>query len=291
MTQTELISRFGASHSLVDRALLLCPDYFGQLQGIELQECRVFLLVTSGSLKVRTGGRETEVGAPSLVDMLVWEPVELNDFSADLKAWCLMPNYMFTNESLNGLRPADSEAFKDRYSVPVMQLERDEAGVLQNQLRLLLGAMGNVAHAYRPELCQTYFRSFMLEAGNIRLNHSRDAEEADGVESRQDVIVRGFLKLVWKYYKTEHNIDFYSERLCLSSKHLSRVVRAKLGKTPYAVIRDELLQRAELLLKDTKMSVKEVAEELHFSEMAAFCKFFKKKHGVSPTAYRTKQHI
>ena len=103
--------------------------------------------------------------------------------------------------------------------------------------------------------------------------------------------MRGFLKLVWKYYKTEHNIDFYSERLCLSSKHLSRVVRAKLGKTPYAVIRDELLQRAELLLKDTKMSVKEVAEELHFSEMAAFCKFFKKKHGVSPTAYRTKQHI
>lgn len=98
--------------------------------------------------------------------------------------------------------------------------------------------------------------------------------------------MRSFLKLVWKYYRTEHNVDFYAARLCLSSKHLSRVVRGKLGKTPHAVIRDELLQRASYLLKDTKISVQDISAELHFSEMAAFCKFFKKHTGMSPTSFR-----
>ncbi len=126
----------------------------------------------------------------------------------------------------------------------------------------------------------------MLESGNLMLRKRNTVEETEGVENRQDTIMRSFLKLVWKYYRTEHNVDFYAARLCLSSKHLSRVVRGKLGKTPHAVIRDELLQRASYLLKDTKISVQDISAELHFSEMAAFCKFFKKHTGMSPTSFR-----
>lgn len=289
MTQTELMNSFPPGCSINDRVLLISPEMFPELKGRTIQECRAFLLITRGNLTAKVGTRLTRVTSNYFIDMLVWEPVEFTEMSDDLRAWCLLPNYVFTNESLNGLKPADSESFKDRHAIPLLQLDNDDTATLQRQLELMQSALKNTAHFYREELCRTYFRSFMLEAGNIMHLKRTASDDTEGIENRQDTILRSFLKLVWKYYKSEHNIDFYASRLCLSSKHLSRVVRDKLGKTPYAVIRDELLQQASSLLKDTKMSVQDISAELHFSEMAAFCKFFKKHTGMSPTSFRNSE--
>lgn len=286
MIQSELISNFPSENSIVNRVLLVSPSDFGKLAGTTISECRVFLLVTNGQLKVSVGSSITVISSGSFVDILVWEPIAFIEMSDDLRAWCLLPNYKFTNESLNGLKPADSESFKDRHAFPLLPLEPHEIETLEKQFRLLFEALRGVTHLYRNELCQAYFKSFMLECGNIVYNKRVNFEAIESVEKRQDVILRSFLKLVWKYYTTEHNVDFYAERLCLSSKHLSRVVRNLLGKTPYAVIRDELLQRATYLLAETQTSVQDVSRELHFAETAAFCKFFKKHTGLPPTAYR-----
>jgi AraC-like DNA-binding protein len=287
MTQSELIDIFPPQFSIADRVLLIPPGMSGRLAGLGVKECRIFLLVTAGSITLRIGSEVTHVEGGYFVDMLVWEEVTVVDVSDDARVWCLLPNYLFTNESLHGLKPADAESFKDRHSIPRLALTHHESDILERQLTLLANALADMRHNYRAELCQTYFRSFMLEAGNIMLHKRHAIDESEGVETRQDTILRSFLKLVWRYYKSEHNVEFYAGRLCISAKHLSRVVRSQLGKTPYVVIRDELLQEASSLLKDSKKSVQEIATELHFSEMASFCKFFKKHNGLSPTAYRT----
>ena len=243
-------------------------------------------MVSAGKITVKVGSSEIEIESNSLVDILAWEPISFIGLSDNLNAWCMLPNYLFTNESLNGLKPADSESFKDRHEIPVMVLTSDEIARLERQLELLSESLADFGNYYRTELCRSYFRNFMLETGNLVQHKKMALDDSDSVESRQDTILRSFLKLVWKHYKSEHNVDFYAKRLCLSSKHLSRVVRNSLGKTPYAVIRDELLQKAMELLKTTKKPIQEISSELHFSEMAAFCKFFKKHTGLSPTTYR-----
>lgn len=286
MTQPELIANFPGACSIADRVLLVSPSMFSRLCGVSVHECRVFVLVTRGRLRLKTSTTDAVVEAHSLIDMLVWEPVTFVEMSEDIRAWCIMPNYIFTNEALNGLKPEDSESFKDRHKVPFLPLMAEGENVLERLLEQMAAAMADEDHFYRKELCQTFFRAFMLEAGNMMHDRHAESVESEGVENRQDTILRSFLKLVWKYYRTEHNVDFYAQRLCLSSKHLSRVVCGRLGKTPFAVIRDELLQRASYLLRDTKMPVQDISAELHFSEMAAFCKFFKKHKGMSPTAYR-----
>lgn len=291
MLQSELISLFPPENSIANRVLLISPSDFVKLAGASISECRVFLLVTSGQLKVCVDKSDLVIKSDSFVDILVWEPITFIEMSDDLNAWCLLPNYKFTNESLNGLKPADSESFKDRYAFPLLTLEPNETGILEKQLTLLFEALRGTTHFYRTELCQAYFKSFMLESGNIVHNRRLNLEATESVEKRQDVILRNFLKLVWKYFIKEHNVSFYAERLCLSSKHLSRVVRNLLGKTPYAVIRDELLQRATYLLVETQTPVQDVSRELNFTETAAFCKFFKKHTGMTPSAYRqTRRH-
>ena len=289
MTQSELISLFPDTNSIAERVLLVKPAQMRQLAGCSVEECRVFLLITEGAATLKIDSNEIEVGENVLVDMLVWKPVTFVRLSDNLRAWCLMPNYLFTNESLNGMKPADSESFKDRHEVPMMPLDKEETATLVRQLELLEHSLADVDNFYRPELCRTYFRSFMLECGNLVQHKKKNTEETLRVETRQDMIIRSFLKLVWRYYKSEHNVEFYARQLNLSAKHLSRVVKERLGNTPYAVIRDEVLQQATEMLKLSKKSVQDIAIELHFSEMPAFCKFFKKHTGMSPTDYR-RQH-
>ncbi len=157
---------------------------------------------------------------------------------------------------------------------------------LERHLTILEEALADFDNFYRVELCQTYFRGFMLEAGNIVLHKKRHYDNLEKTESRGDSILRNFMKLVWKHYKSEHNIEFYAQQLCISSKHLSRVVRQRLGKTPYAVVRDEVLHQAAEQLTYSKKSIQEISSELSFSEIASFCKFFKKHTGMSPTRFR-----
>jgi len=287
MRQSEIISIFPQEMSIPDRVLLVKPSFMHRLIDIPVQECRVFLLVSAGGATVKIGSGIVDVKENVLVDMLVWEPITFVSFTDNLNAWCILPNYLFTNESLNGLKPADSESFKDRHEIPMLHLESDEMRKLCRHLEMLADSLADFSNYYRIELCQTYFRSFMLEAGNLVRHKKRALEDAERVENRQDTILRSFLKLVWRYYKSEHNIDFYAQRLCISSKHLSRVVKDRLGKTPYAVIRDELLQQATEMLNTSKKSIQDISSELHFSEVASFCKFFKKHTGQSPTAYRS----
>lgn len=290
MTHSELIARFPAACSIAERVLLVPPEQILRLKGISVHECRVFILISKGTMTMDTGNDYTRITAGHFLDFLAWEPITFTDMTDDIEGWCLLPNYEFTNESLNDMKPANAESFKDRHSMPHVLLNDSDVRILDNQLQLLSNTLKDTGHFYRTELSQTYFRSFMLELGNLMLRKGHAAEESDGVVTRQDRILMDFLKLVWRFYREEHNIQFYSEKLCISSKHLSRVVSTKLGKTPYAVIRDEIIQQAGFLLKDTIMPVQEIASELHFSETAAFCKFFKKHSGISPTAFRKSGH-
>ena len=289
MTHTQLIDFFPSENSVLDRMLLLSPEMFHQLLEKSVHKCRMFLLITRGSITIKKNISTMRVEANHLVDMLAWEPTYFESISDDLVAWCLLPNYLFTNESLDGMKPADSELFKDRLSISMLGLSGEECAVMDRQLNMLHEALVDTGHFYRIELCRSYFRSFMLEYGNIVLHKRNAGFRTSEVETRQDQITRSFLKLVWKHYLAEHNVEFYADSLCLSTKHLSRVIREKLGKTPYSVIRDELLQRAVYLLKNPKMSIQDISTELHFSEMAAFCKFLKKNKEMSPSAFRRRE--
>ncbi len=286
MTQKELIEEFPPQHSIPERVLLLNPRLFRRLKGKSVSGCRIFLLVLHGTMGIRIGnGPALDIGQGQLLDLLVWEPVEFREMSEDIAAWALLPNYEFTNESLKDMKPANSESFKNRRSIPRLLLNEKEMLGLEAQFRMLHTTLSDMGHYYRADLCQSYFRCIMLEIGNLVLRKGQ-AKDGGGVVSRQDKIIMGFLRLVWKHYKDEHNIEFYAERLCVSGKHLSRVVRDKLAKTPYAVIRDELIQQACFLLRDTTMPIQDISSELNFGEMSAFCKFFKKNAGMSPSAFR-----
>lgn len=82
------------------------------------------------------------------------------------------------------------------------------------------------------------------------------------------------------------NLDSLAERLHLSKSSLIRVFKKNYGVTPYEYLLSLKISAAKLLLKDTKMTVREIANRLCISDEHYFSSLFLSKVGMRPREYR-----
>ena len=95
-----------------------------------------------------------------------------------------------------------------------------------------------------------------------------------------------FIELLAKHYKTSRRIDFYAERLCLTPKYLTVLVRTATGKTAKVWIDDFIISDAIFLLQHSDMSIQQIADDLNFPNQSFFGKFFKDHTGRAPSSFR-----
>lgn len=286
MTQNELSLLFPSGCYKNGLLLLVPPGKFHKLEGNAIEKSRMHILLCDGAMELELNGKAYGLKGPSLLDIADTAVVRISKVSPGLRAWCLFVTFEFASSSLKTFRPGPLSHLLERLAIPVWNISREESETLEGQLVLLEKTLGNPGHCYQQELAETYFKSFSLELGNIMFAHKESIDEAQTYISKKDFIALNFMKLVSEHFMKEHNVVFYSEALCVSAKHLVRVVKEVMGKTPHAVICSELVNQAMTMLEDDSVPVSQIAERLHFSDQAAFCKFFKKHKNVSPMAYR-----
>ncbi len=101
-------------------------------------------------------------------------------------------------------------------------------------------------------------------------------------------IYNHFVSLVAESYRQAHDVKFYADRLCITTRYLSEVTSRVVGKSPKQIIADYLLSEAKTYLDTTRLSIQEVADRLGFSSQALFCKFFKAQEKRSPSEHRSR---
>jgi len=72
----------------------------------------------------------------------------------------------------------------------------------------------------------------------------------------------------------------------LSASRFRHLFREETGASLGAYLRERRMERAELLLRTTFLSIKEVMSEAGMSSMSHFVSYFKRRYGVSPSGYR-----
>lgn len=165
---------------------------------------------------------------------------------------------------------------------PHTQLSLDETLVMTQYLNLLKSRYEANA--------QAIIIRFILSAFTLELNRIFTAREKSDRSkiSRQEDILWKFLTLLKQYHKEERTVNFYADKMCISPKHLSSVIKQMSHKTAHEIIADFVTMTAKRLLKATTMSIQEISDELNFANQSFFGKFFKQNTGQSPSAYRRK---
>ncbi len=109
-----------------------------------------------------------------------------------------------------------------------------------------------------------------------------------GHKSRREELLAQFIDVLEKHFKDERSVNFYADRLFVTPKHLSAVLKEVSGQTAGEWIDRRVILEAKLLLRTTGMNIQEISSALNFSNQSFFGKYFKHLTGISPRDYRTR---
>ena len=80
----------------------------------------------------------------------------------------------------------------------------------------------------------------------------------------------------------EKNMDVYT---------LSRIIKKQTGNTFKKLLENRRMQQASFLLKNTKLTIEEIALNIGYENLSYFYRLFYKTYGVKPRTYRLEQDL
>ena len=95
-----------------------------------------------------------------------------------------------------------------------------------------------------------------------------------------------FLKLVAEHPHTERTVLFYADKMCLTPKYLSKLVKSATGRSAPEWIDSYVILEIKNMLKYSDMPIKEIAARMNFSNQSVFHKYFRAHTGMTPAQYR-----
>ena len=110
--------------------------------------------------------------------------------------------------------------------------------------------------------------------------------DTDKNETRFQQIFDRFMMLLNAWHTKERSLSFYADKMHLTPKYVSAVVKTYSGKSALSWINEYVVLEAKMMLRYSDMTVQEIAYSLNFPTQSAFGKYFRQQLGVSPKQYR-----
>ena len=114
----------------------------------------------------------------------------------------------------------------------------------------------------------------------------QQADQLASSRSREQTIFDRFLQLVTQHCAEHHQIGYYAERMCLTERYLTTVIRQTSGTTAKDWIDRALITRIKIELRHTDKSAAHIADEMHFANPSFFSKYFRRLTGMTPGEYK-----
>lgn len=95
-----------------------------------------------------------------------------------------------------------------------------------------------------------------------------------------------FMDLLETNIGTTKQTAAYADMLSLSPFQLNSITKSLVGKTVAVIIEDQILLEAKRHLMGTPNQVSQIASQLGYEDVSYFIRFFRKRMGVTPEAFR-----
>jgi AraC family transcriptional regulator, transcriptional activator of pobA len=125
----------------------------------------------------------------------------------------------------------------------------------------------------------------LIAVGVVRLAASR-ARTGSVTLQPADATVTQLRSLVDEFFRKEHQLGFYAEKLTMTVDRLNDHVKRATGVTAGHLIRQRVLTEAKRQLVFTAQPIQDIAEELAFADPSHFARFFRKHTGMTPHDFR-----
>lgn len=141
---------------------------------------------------------------------------------------------------------------------------------------------------FRDIIIRNRLQNLFLETYDKMQRFSERFQEQRTSEpsNRQSELLHRFIMLVKENCTREREVAFYADKLCISTRYLSAIVRKTTHNAAKTLIDRAVVLEIEHLLQSTDLSILEIAYRLHFPDQSYLGRYFKKHTGQSPSAFR-----
>lgn len=244
--------------------------------------CYIVGLCTRGWARYRLGTKECRVRPGDAIIISEGQVMDNYETSTDLEGI----GFFISKELLDNV----IKEFHDRISFivfmrehPVFHLSDKETEEFKIHYDFLCRKISQTDHRYREEVVRSALTTMAYDMASFVTNFNLKEKPQ---KRRAEVIFEKYIHLVETHFREKRVVEWYADQLFLSSKYLSEAVRKASERTPLEWINMYTALEIRLMLKNTKLDIKEIARLMNFSNQSAMGKFFKTQVGMSPSEYR-----
>jgi len=242
-----------------------------------------FLFVTGGEACLKVNLMDHTIKKNSF---LVISPNDLRQFqqiSRDFSFIGIGATRDFIVETGIHKKNIDAFDFFSSQTTPLLKLEDEDTKVILSLFDVLCKKSDEKGSgSFYDQIIHFSFSAFIFEIASlfrkVNIVHTK-------ITRKEDLVIR-FLKLLPLHFKEERSLGFYANLLFVTPKYLTQTIKEITGKTAGEFIDEMVIMEAKALLNDLSASIRQVAEELNFSDQFFFSKFFKKHVQLNPSQYR-----
>lgn len=237
----------------------------------------VIAVCTSGYCHMRINLNDYEIESPMLLTLMPGQIIEQVEYSPNIQGYAIALSKRFV-DTLN--LPGWQQHYVKMYNNPLNIITPDMMSPINVFYSILYRAASNEENPFRLQVIENIIRVFYY--GGLGSFHAPEQHNTP----YKNVIVERFMELVQEHYREERLIGFYADKLCITPKYLSKLVKDNTGRSAGDWIENHVILEARAMLQSSDMTIQQIATELNFPNQSFFGKYFKRVMGVSPKQYR-----
>ena len=265
-------------------AILRMLQYPVRFDGISI------FYLKKGHFTVDVNLNSYEVREKSLIIQVPGTIVKLSQYDEERIGDMEMIFVLISKDFMSGIRFDLPKVFQDNLRLldnPCITLDEFQMSLANDYFNLARKIVG-APFTNKREIIGSLLTSLTYLSTDVWAHQVDEARKnIDSQRSaRLNQLFERFIALVNEYHCSERGMAFYADKLCLTPKYLSKLIKQASGRSAPDWIDDFVILEAKNLLKYTDLAIKEIVYKLHFPNQSVFFKFFKAHTGLTPSEYR-----
>lgn len=246
------------------------------------------IVVLEGRISLLINGERITFHKNSYINLPTWVDIYEIEYGENFHAMVTATDRNVIEDIFRNRNPFPQDfGFNINHSLGGEIVNPKDIVTLKRDISNMIEALNDKEHRFAEEINYAYFYILLTDMADMMWNiYGKGSPSHLSDMTRSDQILKDFTELLGQNITKETSVSFYAEKLCISKKYLSLIVKQKTRvniSTIISVIRTETASR---MLRNPEMTIQQIASEMSFSDQSSFGKFFKKHTGMSPLKYR-----
>lgn len=237
------------------------------------------VVISSGEISCIVDFYSYALKAPSMAMFLPGQVIESIEASEDFQGFGMVTTESFTDSLNLPVSFQERLSFKSKH---FYSLNQEGLNAFASCYGMVKSIMSQEDHPYKEEIIRHLFSAFYYGLGY----YVHNSQQQKSVMTGQQEVCEKFISLASENFKEHRDIGFYADKLCMTNKYLSALLKQETGMTALEWIERFVVLYAKGCLSSTTMTVQEISDDLDFPSQSVFGKYFKRVEGMSPKAYR-----